>query len=269
LILAFFDFPLTRIEHQILLLTVFSIINARYLKANSNQGFKVPTRLVYLFSFLLLIYAATILLYRLNGEKHLRVALEAEKKLDNQTAILEFNRAKNAFFSTDNYAIPLDWHIGKAQYNEGYFAGSLDSFINAHKVNPDNIVVKNDLASTYIKNGKVSDAIKLYKEALAISPHYEDARTNLAATYYNIKKYETAFETIDQCDPNSKNKIYKQIVTPIVEKKLNATLIRLNNPELNSYLQSKIKTEEDLLALYFEYKKKNLTFDTYIQSLIN
>ncbi|MDI1316043.1 O-antigen ligase family protein [Flavobacterium sp.] len=269
LIIAFFDFPLTRIEHQIILLIVFAIINAKYLKANSTKGFKLPSRLFYLFSFVLLLYSMTIALYRIDGEKHLLKALAAEKRTDNTTAIFEFNKAENAFFSTDTYAIPLDWHLGKAHYNEGNFEESLKYYSNAYKVNPYCLVVNNDLASTYIKNGRVAHGIRHYKEALTISPNYEDARINLAATYYNTEDYEKAFETIDKCDSNSKNESYKQFLTPIVEKKLNETLLNLNNPKLNNYLKSKIKTENDLLTLYFDYKRNNTIFDKYIQSLIN
>lgn len=268
-IIAFFDFPLTRIEHQIVLLIVFAVVSSNYLKANKNSGFKIPSRFFYLLSFVLLIYSTTIVLYRINGEKHLFKGLVAEKKLDTTTAIFEFNKAKNTFFSTDNYAIPLDWHIGKAQYNSGDFAESLKYYIDAYKVNPNSLVVNNDLGSTYIKNGKIAQGIKKYKQALTLSPDYEDARINLAATYYNSKEYEKAFETIDRCTTNSKNDSYKQIVIPIVEKKLNATLISINNPILNDYLKSKIKTEEDLLTLYFEFKKNNTTFDEYVKSLIN
>jgi O-antigen ligase len=267
LIIAFFDFPLTRIEHQILLLTVFAIISAKYLKANSTTGFKIAPRLIYGFSFVLLLYSTTILLYRVNGEKHLVTALEAEKIADNDTVILEMARAKNAFFSTDNYAIPLDWHIGKAQYNLGNFNESMSRFIAAYKLNPYNLVVNNDLGSTYIKNYNIEVGIKHYKEALAISPNYEDARINLAATYFNAKQYEMAFETIDQCDINSKNINYKQILAPIVEQKLNSTLIKINNPDLNNHLKRKITSVAALIDLYFDSKRNNSTFDNYILSL--
>ncbi len=269
LIVAFFDFPLMRIEHQILLLIVFSIINSKYLKANNTIGFKVSSRLFYVLSFVILIYSSTLLFYRINGEKHLLKALTAEKNTDTTTALFEFNKAKNPFFSTDNYAIPLDWHIGKAVYNTGDFEESLKYFTAAYKLNPYCLVVNNDLGSTYIKNGNTADGIKHYKEALTISPNYEDALINIAATYYNIKEYEKAFEIIDQCDINSKNDSYKKILTPIVEKKLNMTLISINNPQLNSELRSKIKSEKDLLALYFDYRKNNSNFDKYMQSLIN
>jgi O-antigen ligase len=267
-IIAFFDFPLTRIEHQIVLLTVFALINAKYLKAKSTLEFKVPSRLVYVFSFFLLVYASTIVAFRIVGEKHLNKAIIAEKTFDNTTALFEFNKAKNTFFSTDNYAIPLDWHIGKAQYYSGNYKESLDSFIKAYKINPNSLVVNNDLASNYVKNNYVSKGIKHYKEALTISPNYEDARINLAATYYNTNEYEKAFQTIDKCDSNSKQDSYKQILTPIVEKKLNTTLLKMNNPKLNEQLKSKIKTVDDLLQYYFDYKQKNCTFDEYIQSSV-
>ena len=268
LVIAFFDFPLARIEHQIVLLVVFSIINSNYLKANSNKGFKISSRLVYLLSFLLLLYSATVLLYRINGEKHLVKALEAEKKLDNTTASFEFKKARKSFLATDNYAIPIDWHIGRIQFNESYFGESLNSFSDAYQVNPYSLVVNNDLGSSYIKNGNTAKGLQHYKEALSISPKYEDARINLAATYYNNKAYDVAFQTIDKCDNNSKNTMYRQILIPIVEQKLNATLNNINNPVLNNYLKSMITTQEALLSLYFDYKKNNLTFDKYIQSLI-
>jgi tetratricopeptide (TPR) repeat protein len=202
------------------------------------------------------------------GEKHLNKAKNVEKTLDNTTAIFEFNKAKNTFFSTDNYAIPLDWHIGKAQFYSGNYKESLDSFIKAYKINPYCIIVNNDLASTYIKNNNIAEGIKHYKEALTISPNYEDARINLAATYYNSKEYEKAFQTIDKCDSNSKHNSYKQFLTPIVEKKLNTTLVKLNNPKLNEHLKSKIKTEDELLRFYFDYKENNCTFDNYIKSSV-
>jgi O-antigen ligase len=267
-IIAFFDFPLTRIEHQIILLTVFALINAKYLKANTTIGYKVSSRWIYVVCIIVLLYSSTIIAYRINGEKHLNQAIIAEKTLDNTTALFEFDKAKNTFFTTDNYAIPLDWHIGKAHYYSGSYKESLNSFIKAYKINPYCLVVNNDLASTYIKNDNMAEGIKHYKEALTISPNYEDARVNLAAAYYNSKEYEKAFETIDKCDHNSKQDSYKQFLIPIVEMKLNTTLLKMNNPKLNEYLKSKIKTADDLLDFYFVYKQKNCTFDEYIQSSV-
>ncbi len=267
-VIAFFDFPLTRIEHQIILLTVFAIINTKYFKARKPNGLKIPASLAYPLSFMLLLYATTILAYRINGEKHLSKALAAEKILDAATAAFEFQKAKNPFFSTDTYAIPLDWHLGRIQFNQGYFDESLEYFNDAYIVNPFSLVVHNDLGSALIKNNRTEEALKHYLEALKISPSYEDSRINLAATYYNLKKFDRAFTTIEKCDVNSKNPVYKQMLTPIVEKKLNETLNRINNPKVNNYLKSKIKTEDDLLNLFFDYKKNNGTFDKYLQNLI-
>lgn len=268
LIIAFFDSPLARIEDQVLLLIVFAVVTSKHIKARKN-GFKVPSRFIYLFSGAILIYATTILLYRINGEQHLLKAMRAEKRQDNATAIFEFNKAKSSFFSTDNYAFPLEWHLGKAEYNNGSIAGSLPYFLNAYNKNPYNIVINNDLGSALIMNGKIAEGMQHYKDALAISPKYDDARINLAATYFNAKEYQLAFETIDKCNVKAKNASYHKILTPIVEKKLNETLVRLNNTKLNNYLKARIKTEEALLALYFDYRKNNSNFDSYILSLIN
>jgi len=268
LIIAFFDFPLTRVEHQILLLVVFSIINSKYIfAAKYSKSLKASSRTVYLACFLMLIYSTSIIFYRINGEKHLYKAFVAEKNKNNEVFISELNKAKNPFFNTDNLAKPLDWHIGKTYFNNGSFKESLHYYKEAYNINPYSIVIDNDFATAYVKNNKIAEAIRHYNEALNISSHYIDARLNLAATYYNNEQFEKAFETIDKCDSVIGNDFYNQILTPIVEKKLNIVLVKINNPNLNEYLKSKIKSEEELLNYYFDYKKNNTTFDKHIQSL--
>lgn len=269
LIIAFFDFPLARIEHQILLLVVFMIINSNYLVAKKSSVFKISSRYVYLFCVCTLIYSSTVVYFRINGEKHLYKAIAAEKYGDNASYIFEINKAKNPFFNTDNHAIPLDWHIGKANFNNGSFKESLYHYEEAYKINPYSIVVNNDLASAFVKNNNLTEGISHYKKALKLSPNYIDARLNLAATYYNTEQYEKAFETIEKCESNLDTDFYNQIIVVIVEKKLNSSLVKINNEKLNNYLKSKIKSEKELKSLYFDYKKNNSTFDTYIQTLIN
>lgn len=269
MIVAFFDFPLTRIEHQVILLTVFSIISAQYIKTKKPKVLKIRPRLFYILGCIALVYCSAITFFRIKGERNLFHALEAEKQSAHETSVFEFKKTKNSFVLTDNFAIPVDWHIGKALYNQGLFEESLQHYNEAYKINPYSLVVNNDLASNYIKIGNTEQAIRHYNEALAISPAYEDARINLASVYFNNKQYENAFQTIDSCNVNTKNKLYKQALTVIVESKLNATLVKINNKELNSQMISRIKTPEQLLELYFVYKKNKTTFEEYLLSLIN
>ena len=269
LIIAFFDFPLTRIEHQIILLVAIAILQSKYLSFRKAKQFNLPIRFVLVVSSVLLIYSALIIFFRINGEMHLTKAFQEEKKAENASFVHELNRAKSTFFSTDNYALPIDWHLGKVNFRAGNFEESLNNYKDAYKINPYSIVVNNVLATAFIKNKEVDSALVYYKKALRISPNYTDARVNLAATYFNINQFEKAFETIDACSVNNKNENYKQILIPIVEKKLNIELDKLKNQNLNSFLQSKIKNEDDLIRFYFDYKNNKTTFDKCLQSLTN
>ena len=264
LIIAFFDFPLSRIEHQILLMVVFSIVSSKYLLSRETKIYKLSPYLFFTFFFSFLTYIIIITASAISGEKHIAKALDLEKKLDYETSILEFKKANTSFSIIDTYGFPNDWHIAKETYYKENFEESLEYFKNAYKRNPYNIIIINDLASTYIKNNDTKNAIKHYKEALNISPNYEDARINLAATYFNIGEYNTAFETIDKCSIDTNNENYKQFLTKIIEKKLNMTLVKINNPELNRGIVEKIKNENDLQQFYFESKKKQTTFDYFI-----
>lgn len=265
LIIAFFDFPLERIEHQVVLLTVFGIVNSYYLK--SKNTIIQQNKFALIFFGIILLYSTTVVLYRINGEKHVFRMLESRKQSDWKNVITESNLAENCFFKTDVKSIPLEWYKAAALFKQNRIEESNESFSKAHAISPHNITILNDLASSYTALGQNKEGIKCYKKALQISEKYEDANINLAAVYFNEKEYENAFATIDKCSIHSENENYKVFLVPIIEKKLNSILEKLKNPKLNSYLQDKIKTIDDLTELYFDSKKKGIPFEKYINSL--
>jgi len=265
LIIACFDFPLDRIEHQILLLTVFAIVNSTYLKLKNRSISR--NKLPLIFVVLLLLYSTTVVLYRIDAEKHVFKMLEAKRINNWQNVILESNLAENYFYTIDSKSIPLEWYKATALFRLNHIEESNKIFLRAHKVNPNNITTINDLASSYTALNKQEKAIYFYKKALKISINYENARLNLAAAYFNKKEYENAFLIIEKCTIHSKNENYKVFLAPIVEIKLNSILEKLKNPKLNSYLQQSIKNTDDLIELYFISKNNNVAFEKYIEHL--
>lgn len=268
-IIAFFDFPLTRIEHQIILLIIFVLIQTKYLFLKKRYCFNLPTNYLVFICSILLIYSTTIVIYRIKGEIHLFKAFNAEKRGDYYACLEELKLSKTIFFKTDNFALPIEWHKGKINFRMLNFEASLENYKSAYHTNPYSVVVNNDLASAFIKNSDTSSALHYYKNALKFSPNYFDAQLNLAVTYFNLKQFEKAFETIDQCRFENSTAQYEHILIPIVEKKLNLELEKLKNQKLNSFLTARIKTQEDLKALYFDYKKSHITFTNYLISLKN
>lgn len=265
LIIAFFDFPLERIEHQMVLLTVFGMVNSYYLK--SKNAIIQQNKFAVIIFGIILLYSITVVWYRINGEKHVFRMMESRKQSDWNNVITESNLAENYFFKTDVKSIPLEWYKAAALFKQNRIEESNESFSKAHKMSPHNITILNDLGSSYTAIGQNKEGIQYYKKALDISEKHEDARINLAAVYFNEKEYENAFATIDSCSINSVNENYKAFLIPIIEKKLNAILEKLKKPRLNLYLQQKIRTIDDLTELYFDSKKIGIPFEKYINSL--
>jgi len=60
-------------------------------------------------------------------------------------------------------------------------------------------------------------AIEFYTKALAISPRFEEPLLNLTAVYFNLGRYEEAYQTILKC-AQSENPKAKMFLTSVKNK---------------------------------------------------
>jgi O-antigen ligase len=259
LLISFFDFPLERIEHQILLTLLISIIVSEYTNFKSIKTYQISKLKILVIVLPIVFYSSIITIYQIIGQYHTVNIYHAKEKKNWSLVINEANLAKNYFYKLDTYSIPIDWYKGYALFSENKVQQSLNEFINAYKLNPYNIHVINNLASCYGKLGFHKSAIQLYKKALKISHNFEEAEINLAGVYYNIKDYDNAFTTIDKCNPETKNKNYKLFLAPILQKKLMLIFLKSNLSYKNQMF-----TPKKLLQLYIDSKRKNITFEEYV-----
>lgn len=266
-VIAFFDFPMERIEHQILLILILAVVayswHSRIGRFQSIQ-FR-NSMLFFLLSFCCL-YAITIAGFRIDGETHTKRMYAAKSNQDWDAVNSEAEKAAHYFYSIDPSGTPLVWYRGMAKFTQKDFSESNHYFKKAYKLAPYNIQVINNYGSASEKNGNRERAKELYLEALQISPRFEDARLNLAAVYFNMKNYEKAFETIDKIPSNSENTRYQSYLIPILEKKTNLILLRIP-PESATTISKTTQNPQELLHLYFESKDKNITFTEYITNL--
>ncbi len=221
----FADFPLERIEHQLLFYTIiaYSLFNkvldlSPVLKVvNHNK--------IYLFIlfFIICIYSFVVSTSRLSGEKHTRLLKIAHMQSDWNTMISEASIAKNIFYQLDPMSIPIDWYKGVALFSLNNFSSALISFQNAYHQHPYNIHVINDLASCHEKLKQHDKAVIYYKKALTISTGFDEARLNLCAVYFNTNRYKSAFFELKKCDSLTQNPKYKLFLPSITKKYLNLT----------------------------------------------
>jgi len=266
-IIAFFDFPMERIEHQILLMLLFAVIFYSYSAKNNNEKTSsLKSKMLICGILFAAVYGFTISAFRLNGEWHSK-KMYAAKAIKNWPLVKkEANAAENYFYRIDFFTMPFVWYEGTADFMSGNFCDSELRFEESRKLAPYNVKILNDLGTAFEKNKKHKEAELNYKRALGISPDFEDARINLAAVYYNQKKYELAFETINKIPVTSTNVNYRPFLGAILEKKVNQILKTLP-PEYFKNMHEKVKNIEELIALYLNAKKNNITFTESVKLL--
>ena len=261
LIISFFDFPMERIEHQVLLMLLLSIV---FSSCNSQTESAAKKNTIFLYGLLaVFVYSGIVSFFRFKGEQASLKMYVAKNNQEWDETIYEANRASSYFYTIDPTSIPIDWYEGTAYFNKKETAESIRCFKNAYNAAPYQIQVINNLAATYQSVGRKEEALELYSKALGISSKFEEARLNLAALNFNEKDFLAAFATIDEIDINSKNKKYKMFLVPILAKEVNRILANAN-PEIIKLVSVKITTAEQITALYFNSKKRNTSFEKYV-----
>ena len=268
IVISFFDFPMERIEHQIILMLFFAIITSGYynkknIQPESEMGKNVLKYLVITIS----IYSIIVTSFRFKGEMETVKMYVAKANGQWEETLHHANKAENYFYKVDLTSIPLAWYQGLASFNLNEKAESVTLFEKAYQIAPYQIQVLNNLAGSYSFQGDRQKAIKYYQKALEISTNFEEARLNLASVYYNEKQYDKAFDVIEKFNIYNANKRYKKYLIPILAKKINAILIQENDLELSSYLGKKITKGNQLYKLYQVAKENNSSFETEVLAL--
>lgn len=263
LIITFFDFPMERIEHQVLLMLLLSLVFSSYNSQLKRVASKNNT--VFLYCVVgVAVYSGLISFFRFKGEQASVKMYVAKNNKQWDETIYEANRASSYFYKIDPTSIPIDWYRGTAYFNRKEFEESIRCFEIAYKAAPHQIQVINNLAVAYQSVGRKEEAIALYLKALKISAQFEEARLNLAAMYFNEKNYQAAFATIDSMDINSKNEKYNMFLVPILAKEVNRILAQNANPEIIKTVSAKITTAEQITTLYFNSKMHQTSFEKYV-----
>ena len=267
-VISFFDFPMERIEHQILLMIFFAITTSSYYSRKELIQESKIRQSYFMYGFTAIsLYALIVGGFRFKGEMETVKTYVAKAYERWDETLIHANKAENYFYKIDQTSIPIDWYKGMANSNLKEIDQSLVYFESAYHHAPYQIQVINNLASTYEFLGNRQKAIEFFQKAIQISTDFEEARLNLAAVYFNDKQYDKAFEVIDKMKINYTNKRYKQYLIPILEKKINAVLKQKNDMVLSRNLAKRITRSQHIYNIYIAAKKNNVSFETEILSM--
>ncbi len=268
MLIAFVDFPLERIEHQVLLFLIFSIVVARYYSsiyiANTSK-IAIGSFSAFILFVIPILFSAIVSFKRYVGEEHLHKMYNYHHQANWNQMIREADKGSNIFYSLDPMSAPIKWYKGVAFFTLGNVAEAENNFNQAYILNPYNIHVINNLASCYESQGNHKKAEEFYLKALSISPEFEEARLNLSAVYFNMKEYEKAFEIIDKCNYNTNNPKYYQTYLPVILNSWLDVLIskQMNNNMIKSLTDIK-NSKTQIVQLYIDSKNKNIAFEKYL-----
>ena len=264
--IACIDFPLERIEHQVMLFLLFSIITSRYHTLWKKNGSKSSQQPFFLLIFLLtpILISFLVSYKRWKGELHTQRLYLFERTANWERMFKEGKKAQSMYYTMDPMSAPIEWYNGVALFSIGDRLGAKQCFEKAYALHPYNMHVINNLASCYESEGSHKKAEEYYLRALAISSGFEEARLNLSAVYFNTKEYTKAFETIDKCDVNSSDPKYASFLPVILNGWIEELLANQKDPAVIQQLKDMNSNNGNLLSVYKALKEKGIDFKTYI-----
>tara|TARA_B100000214_G_scaffold375564_1_gene362727 strand:+ start:7210 stop:9192 length:1983 start_codon:yes stop_codon:yes gene_type:complete len=187
------DFPIERFSHNIIFFVLASFVISERLPKPIN---KISNWIIFFFLGICLfsVYVSSI---RYQAKKHIANAIYYKEKGNWNYVIQAIDKSYNkTFYNIEKNSIPLLWYRGIAYFNQQKYTLALKDFKDAYKVNPYNIHVLNNLATSFQIQGDSPRAKKYYMDALSFNSTFKESRINLAAILYNEKQYIEALDII-------------------------------------------------------------------------
>jgi len=207
LTIAFFDFPMERIEHQVMLVVLMALLTCdaslpqqSWVKHVNIMNGKGLWLIVALLGFNWWIGGN-----RYVGETHLRAMIGSKESGDYQRLKKESIAARSLFYTAE-HSLPIKWYEGIADYHLQDQESAFANFSQAAEENPWNYNVLNNLGAVNFQRAQYSEAIIYYSRALAINPKMNEARLNNAAAHIRMGQLEAAKRLLDSVPGDSPQK---------------------------------------------------------------
>ena len=147
------------------------------------------------------------------GEKKMREVLVLKQQKKWTELIDATDLAFSKWYTVDPTTIPIHWYRGTANFILGKQAEALQDFLEAKKFSPYNQHIQNDLGSCYEIIGQKEKARAHYKEAIRISPMFDDPRVNIGVSYYNSGQYQEALDWFNSIQNHDLKMKYRAIIS--------------------------------------------------------
>ena len=215
IVIANFSFPKERIEHQIWLVLILSML-VYYLRDYFQNKYTLALSKINNGVWLGLLLAGlgfnlVIGYYRYQGEKVMKLVYTNSLSLENKQQRLE--QAQSYFYQSDHVGFPLDWHEGMTANAMSQPEDALQHFVAAYELHPNNFRILNDLAAAYNVAGNYDEAIRHFEAAHKFYPEGAATIYNLTILHYRLKSYSTAMDWAEKLpeDYPRKDELIKEL----------------------------------------------------------
>jgi tetratricopeptide (TPR) repeat protein len=214
-----FDFPLKRVEHNILLFTIFAFIMQKV--PASHTKFPIPAGIIRWLPAVvitaILIGTLALVSLRLTGEYFTLRMFMNERKND-EKVIAYCRKAGSPFYRITPNTLPIDWFEGVAHYRMGNAEAAILCFQRALKHAPYEVRVLNDYGTALFSLKRTAEAKAVLLEAWKTDPWFDDAKFNLAAICYLSGEHDSALAWVNRCRDSGKKKDFLKELTPASQK---------------------------------------------------
>ncbi len=219
-IIAFFTFPLERINHQIYFSLMMAGIISVYYKypENPKQKSRKPILLYQVLAVIALALATIYSGILFRSEIYIKKIFQAQETHSFNKMIINTDKAFTKLTSLDNYSMPIHNYRGLANMKLNKHKQALADFELALKYSPYQVSVLKNLAIASSVMGDNKMAIGYFKQSLEIFPYYEAGLYNLSKVYYLEKDYSKAYLSLLKCRHNNTKTDYDSFMKEIKKR---------------------------------------------------
>lgn len=249
-IIAMVDFPLERIEHQVIILTLLAFISQSSRKLGNFKWGALSWILVGIFCC----WSLWVCYYRWQGERYTKMVHRAHATGQWLSLSNYATKAQNKYLNMDHFSIPLSWYEGVGYFMLNDYSHAKISFEKAYQLHPFQVHVLNNYATCFVKEGNNKKAIELLKEAYRISPKFSEGTLNLSGVYFNMSEYDSAYHYIKQLGFDGNNSRYTAFLGAILKAKIK---MEQNTNGVNRKKLTELIQNDSLLLTEYAFSQKN------------
>ncbi len=206
-VFSMFDFPLKRVEHNILFFSAMAFLLVKIPEGEPRFRWltEIPPSAVKGIVVASLVFSLLITFFRIKGEYYSLKMFMNERK-DDERVIEYCRQACNPFYDITPNTLPVDWFQGVAHYRKGQITEAVVCFERALETTPYEVRVLNDYGAALFAAGQTDNAKEALRTSIRIDPHFDDSRFNLAAIHYFTGRPDSALYYIRPCRDSEKKR---------------------------------------------------------------